>query len=68
MSKTMGVCEKCNCEALHRLDRDEGFICENCDRELEQWEYDYCVACNRGAWVNHEGKCSDCDGSHTENP
>ena len=31
---------------------------------LDQWETGECVACNSGAWVNHEGKCSDCDGSH----
>ena len=31
---------------------------------LDQWETGECVACNSGAWVNHEGKCSECDGSH----
>lgn len=30
------------------------------------WEYDECVECGAGAWVNPVGQCSNCDGSHTK--
>lgn len=41
-----------------------GGLREVAERYLEQTEYGECVACDSGAWVNHEGKCSECDGSH----
>lgn len=51
----------------------ENAYCEHCDDEVSEvidgfcgdcaigWELGECVQCNRGAWVNVWGECSDCE-------
>lgn len=40
----------------------EELYCEECWEQSACWEMDDCIECDRPRWINHKGKCEECEG------